>query len=157
MSSTTIEGAFPNLSSANYSITSDVDGNYHCIAWAAGRASQWWDPTPYPGYYWPKGIQRSDTIDRLISVFNQLGYTDCGLDDTLENGFEKVAIYGDSGVYEHACKQLDNGTWTSKLGSDEDISHDNLDSLTGDLYGQVVCILKRKTQVILKANENPPK
>lgn len=44
----------------------------------------------------------------------------------------------------HAARQLPDGTWTSKLGKDVDISHDSLDGLSGDRYGTPALILRRR-------------
>jgi hypothetical protein len=138
-----IESDFPNLERSSFAITSDRDDAYNCIAWAAGSNERWWEPTAYPGYYWPDGIPRTDSVDAAIALFAALGYGDCAHEAALEQGFEKVAIYGRPNEYTHAARQLDDGRWTSKLGPDEDIVHDDLYGLTGDLYGDVMCVLKR--------------
>ena len=39
-----------------------------------------------------------------------------------------------------------DGTWTSKLGPSFDISHASPYTIHGRLYGQVVCILRRRKQ-----------
>ena len=77
-----------------------------------------------------------------------MGYADCGMDCTVEIGFEKVAIYGQTLFYRHAARQLPNGKWTSKLGEEEDIEHDTPDDVAGGLYGEVVQILKRERRVL---------
>jgi len=56
--------------------------------------------------------------------------------------FEKVAIYALDGEPTHAARQLSDGTWTSKLGKDIDITH-TLRALEGSTYGQVAAYLKR--------------
>ncbi len=43
----------------------------------------------------------------------------------------------------HVARQLKEGMWTSKLGPDEDIEHNTLDALEGELYGAVTQVLKR--------------
>ncbi len=43
----------------------------------------------------------------------------------------------------HAARQLKNGTWTSKLGVEDDISHPSPDALAGGSYGDVKLIMKR--------------
>jgi hypothetical protein len=43
----------------------------------------------------------------------------------------------------HLAKQLDSGGWTSKLGKDEDIWHDNLEALEGPAYGTVGKIFRK--------------
>jgi hypothetical protein len=62
----------------------------------------------------------------------------------LENGYEKVAIYTLNGVPTHAARQLPNGNWTSKLGSEIDIEHNSLDCLNGTVYGKAEIIMKRR-------------
>ena len=63
-----------------------------------------------------------------------------------EPGFEKIAVYGKVGKFSHVARLLESGNWTSKLGTLEDIEHDDLDSLTEDLdnsYGQPLVFLRR--------------
>ncbi len=56
-------------------------------------------------------------------------------------GVEKIAIYATGKVVRHIAWQQEDGTWKSKLGSDEDITH-SLDGLAGPKYGQVIAFLK---------------
>jgi hypothetical protein len=68
----------------------------------------------------------------------------------LENGFEKIAIYVDkTRKPTHAAHQLPNGKWESKLGGDVDIQHDSLAELTGELYGEAACYLRRPKEIRL--------
>ena len=134
-------GLFPRLKAGEYRVTSPRTKRYNCIAWAAGVVNQWWEPTK--GYHWPRGVPRKDTIAAIMALFIKLGYKKCK-DGSLEQGFEKVAIYGDIGGYNHAAKQLPNGKWSSKIGSLEDMEHDSLDCLVGTRYGTVVRVLKRR-------------
>jgi len=82
-------------------------------------------------------------IEALVQVFESLGYESCGRDDTLEDGYDKVALYERNGMYKHAARQLPDGKWTSKLGREEDISHDTPDCVAGTIYGRVHCIMRR--------------
>lgn len=43
----------------------------------------------------------------------------------------------------HAARQQPSGVWTSKLGQMEDIEHNMLEALRGDVYGRVGLILRR--------------
>lgn len=64
---------------------------------------------------------------------------------SLESGIEKIAIYvDDSGIPQHVARQLQDGTWTSKLGKEEDIQHNLLEALEGDLYGKVTVFMMRR-------------
>ncbi len=138
-----IEKIFPNLRISGYSITSPATTDYNCIAWSVGDTEVWWWPDPQYLYYWPPEIQRTETLDVFIKVFEMLGYSVCN-DAIHEEGFEKIAIYVDSHRKPtHAARQLSAGIWTSKLGNLEDIEHITLEDLTGFSYGIVGVIMKR--------------
>lgn len=132
-----IDGTFPGAIGRHVE-TSPCNGEYNCIAWAAGEDHRWWTNTV--GYYWP--VRRSPLVSSLIAAFESIGYTHC-TDETLEFGFEKVAIYAYKGAWKHASRQLASGKWTSKLGPDEDIEHDTAECLCGELYGEIHCYMRR--------------
>jgi hypothetical protein len=134
---------FPRLTPQNHRITSPASIDYNCIAWSSGDTANWWQP----GVFWPVHPHPDEYgIGVLEQAFQALGYADCGMDATLEPGFEKVALYGQSLYYTHASRQLPNGKWTSKLGKAEDIEHDTPDDVAGGEYGEVVEIMKRPAQ-----------
>ncbi|MCC3531373.1 MAG: hypothetical protein JGK21_25680 [Microcoleus sp. PH2017_22_RUC_O_B] len=136
------EFKWPNLSRTDYQVTSLKSEEYNCFAWAAGEDDRWWQPIPGEQFYWPEGVPQEETLEAYILAYTTLGYEICN-GDTLEAGYEKIALYIDSiGIPTHAARQLPNGKWTSKLGWLEDIEHE-LDGLTGDRYGVVSQILKR--------------
>jgi hypothetical protein len=131
---------FPRLTAINHRPTSPPSAEYNCVAWAAGDTAHWWQP----GVYWPTETAPDDYgIGVLELAFRSLGYEDCGADESLEPGFEKVALYGGTAFYTHAALQTLNGKWSSKLGKAEDIEHDSPDDVAGGVYGEVVQILKR--------------
>ncbi|HEY7329870.1 MAG TPA: hypothetical protein VH592_19705 [Gemmataceae bacterium] len=138
-----LEEMFPRLAGSGYRVTSPRDGDYNCIAWAAGDTHLWW----WPGQdvvkeYWPAGVPRERTRDAFIAAFASLGYTLCE-GEAQEAGYEKVAVFEDAdGRPTHAARQLPNGLWSSKLGRAEDIEH-KLHDLEGALYGSVMLIMKR--------------
>ncbi|MEX0613173.1 MAG: hypothetical protein WD229_13720 [Pirellulales bacterium] len=138
------EDLFPELSKEGYTITSDPDPGYNCIAWAAGFNDRFMDPAD--GYDWPSDLPKNHELDTLVMLYEGLGYDLCD-DGNFEPEYEKVAIYGIGGEYEHATRQLANGAWTSKLGLDDDIEHPRAESLAGDHYGPVVHYLKRRVLV----------
>ena len=133
-----IDDTFPGLSSDN--ITSGPTDDYNCIAWATGDITAWW--SHLPGYRWPSAV-RSPTIASLVAMFAEMGYETCD-DACLEEGFDKIATYEKAGHWTHASRQLPNGRWTSKLGRKEDIQHATPDDLSGDLYGAVHCIMRKR-------------
>lgn len=133
------ESLFPRLSDG-YQVTSPPSRQYNCIAWAAGVNDEWWDPSA--DGKWPAGLARNDAIGTLVSLYEGLGFTPCD-QAAFEPGHEKIAIYGDDGIWAHAARQLPGGRWTSKLGSADDIEHATLGALESEDYGHVLVILKR--------------
>ena len=129
----------PRLAKEGYAVTSDPDAEYNCIAYAAGHKTSWWSHVD--GYHWPNA-SRTPAINSLVEVFEGLGFERCA-NVSHEQGFTKVALYEKNGEWKHAAVQLEDGTWSSKLGMDEDINHQSPESVTGDLYGQVHCIMRR--------------
>lgn len=137
-----IEDLFPALKSSYRKITSPKDSKYNCISWAANLKER--------GWLWPEGgddwLTDSEevTILAFLKAFEILGYAECK-DGSLEPGYEKVALYADPFTLEpkHMARQLDNGIWTSKLGNLEDIEHEKLEAIEGDVYGKVIKFMKR--------------
>ncbi len=140
-----IDDQFPRLASEGYQLTSEPSLDYNCIAYAAGYTDRWWTHTdgPEDEYYWPEFATRTPFIHSLIEVFAGLGYEPCESPDQ-ETGYAKVALYVDEqGQWTHAAVQLPDGSWSSKLGPDEDIRHQTPESLIGASYGAVHCIMRR--------------
>ncbi len=95
-------------------------------------------------------MPRETSLPAFVSAFGQLGFQLCS-DEGLDPECEKVAIFARDNVPTHAARQLPAGTWTSKLGESVDVEHELAD-LTGDVYGQVACLLQRpKGHPIVKA------
>ena len=136
---------FPNLITDGYSIASPQTETYNCIAWAAGQTDRWWWPGPPgpPHSYWPPDIPWDASADCFALAFGTLGYEPCQ-DDSYEAGYEKVALYADTGGgVTHMARQIPTGLWTSKLGRSFDIEHRSLHGLEGSEYGHVAMILRR--------------
>ncbi len=131
---------FPKLAADNFAVTSAPDPLDNCIAWAALDTTRWWEPGE--DGYWPEGIARVPTLQSFVEAYETLGFATCS-DGELEVGFEKIAIYSDRDGPQHAARQLRDGTWTSKLGPHEDISHSTADGVECELYGSVVQYLRR--------------
>src|SRR5438045_6954499 len=115
-----LEEVFPGLTGGGYQVTSPRDGDYNCIAWAAGDTHTWWWPAQAVGReYWPPGVPRERTRDAFVAVFASLGYRLCE-GEVWEAGYEKIALFADQdGRPTHAARQLPNGRWSSKLGKAE--------------------------------------
>lgn len=131
---------FPKLTGGNHRVTSPEDRTYNCVAWAAGKTDAWWD---HLFGYWPDNASRDGSIAAYVDVFASLGFELCETPHQ-ESGFEKIAIYGsDEGRFTHVARQLPSGLWTSKLGSLEDIEHQDLASISIPDYGHPVRFLRR--------------
>ena len=92
--------------------------------------------------YWPEGVPRVNTTEAFIQAYETIGYKTCDTPD-LEPGMEKIVIYANNGVLDHAARQLPNGRWTSKIGEYEDIQHDINAFKGGKYFGEITVILKR--------------
>ncbi|MDA1015302.1 MAG: hypothetical protein O3A00_12735 [Planctomycetota bacterium] len=136
-----LEQAFPGLRDQYYKITSPINQNYNCIAFAAGDDQNWWWPDDDGLDYWPTDVERSLTVDAFQEAFAKLGYEPCGKSE-LEDGYEKIAMFAFDGTPKHASRQLPTGWWVSKLGTREDIEY-ALHDLSGSVYGQVVVVMRR--------------
>ena len=103
-----------------------------------GDNEKWWWPKRGK---WPTGIPRETTIEAFIKAFSTRGYEVCADGDPNANK-EKIALFADGTKPTHAARLLPNGTWTSKLGQNIDISH-NISDLDGPAYGEIVMFFQR--------------
>ncbi len=132
----------PNMNYGNANEAIEKTKDYNCIAFAVDDTQRWWEPC-YP-FYWPRGAARDYTLEALIRGFRTRNYESCEFDDSVDEDYDKVAIYVDKdGDPCHVAKQLPNGRWKSKLGKDIDVEHDDLHVLEDGEYGKVVQLLKR--------------
>jgi len=97
-----------------------------------------------------KGVPFNHSFQNYVKVFEVLGYSHCD-NPSLEDGFEKVALFSSNRWFEHVSHQLEDGKWTSKLGPDEDIKHPTVGALESNgtlpAYGMVTRIMKRRRQI----------
>jgi hypothetical protein len=145
-----IEDSFPNLAASGYQITSPQAEEPNCVGWALNDG-HCWDPlglaqgTHY--YYWLSDLPPDFKIETISELFSRYHFEGCS-DGSLESGFEKIAMYYQrhKGEITHVARQLPNGHWTSKLGGGEDIEHNDLHALSGELghsYGTVIRFMRR--------------
>lgn len=146
-----LEAVFPGLRDGTYEVTSPFDAQYNCLAWAIGDDERWWWPATlaqrvggYPA--WPDNLDGTNSLDVIVEFLGRFGFEKCE-SPALDPALEKVAIYGTSeDSVAHFSRQLSDGSWTSKLGRGEDISHFELGALESDVYGEVVSIVCRPRQ-----------
>ena len=124
---------FPHLHAGNHRDTGPADRSYNCIAWATGVDSAWWEP---------RNLSHDYKTTALVALYESLGFIVCA-DGSLEDGFEKIAIYSDGDEYMHAARQLEGGKWTSKMGPNEDIEHHSPEDIANPCYGNVSIFMKR--------------
>lgn len=139
-----IDERLPKLSGRGYEITSPRTDAYNCVAWVARDVHSWWEPG-VDGFYWPPGLGDGDGLDDYIRLFESLEFERCA-DGQLEAGFEKIAIYGEPPEFDHVAFQRTDGTWSSKLGTLNDIKHDQLEPLAGTgvlEYGPSIVYMRR--------------
>lgn len=132
--------AFPRLSSEDFEIIDEPSDRYNCIAYAAGDTGEWWDHNE--DHYWPTSSTRSNSIESLKEVFFGLGFEQCA-DSMLEDGYEKVALYEEQGMWTHAALQTTTGRWRSKMGQGPVIEHSDPESLSGGIYGNPTMYMRR--------------
>lgn len=133
-------------------ITSPIDFNYNCIAWAAEDTTHFWWPEQLG--FWPAEAPRNTSLEAFLIAFATLGYAPCS-DGNLVPGMQKVAFYGKGRSVLHAARQLSDGKWSSKLGRAQDVSHD-LSSLEGPAYGIVIQFVERPAARPQAAEHSPP-
>ena len=136
---------FPNLKTLGFRRTSEP-AYYNCIAYVVDDfIRRWWPGEYHPRWsddFWPEGAPNEETLSAFVIALGTIRYALCD-DGGLEPGVEKIAIYAHSNEeITHAAKQWEDGTWRSKLGSDEDIEH-TLAGLEGPCYGTVVAFMRR--------------
>jgi len=114
-------------------------GGYNCIAHTLRIYDRW---------VWP-GSRIAD-FDKL---YGAAGYRRVrGLNFRFNPKMEKIVLYakrGKKGKIEctHGCRQLTDGTWTSKLGAGPLIRHASPDSVDGPSYGRPIAVYVRPRKV----------
>ena len=136
-----LESAFPGLAGTPWAISSPTTDRYNCIAWVMGDSTRWWWPTLGRGY-WPADLARDTAVATFVQLLARGGFT-AAEPATSEGSAERIALFGIDGRVTHASRELARGEWTSKLGSDVDITHP-LRALEGDIYGTVVLMMGRR-------------
>lgn len=127
--------------------------SYNCIAWAVGDQRHRWSYSE--GDVWP--VRRSGDADTLRQLFEWLGYEPCSGPE-LEPGYVKVALYataGPFGSWQHAARQLPDGTWSSKCGNLEGVLHKSPACVEGRTpfvpYGSVYGFMRARTSFFARA------
>ena len=120
-------------------IKSPHNPTYNCLAWTIGEKAKWWDEDRW----WPPRSTPGPTVRHLVAAYVALEFEECGRDDSVEPGFEKVAIFAIGENWTHGCKQHYDGRWWSKLGEEEDTLHTLEEAEQVPIYGKLAIILRR--------------
>ena len=132
----------------NFKLTSPETYQYNCIAYALGMLDRWVDHVDIPWHWWPP-VERGASIRHLVEVFRYFGFEECGMDDKVDDIYDKIAIYDISDEWTHAARVVTDGIYQSKFGSSYDGLHSSGDVLKA-LYGSVCVIMRRlKTEAHL--------
>ena len=128
---------FPNRTAENTRDKSPEDLSYNCFGWALGEIV-----IMAPRHKWPEGAALNMRVDSVVQAYELLGFEKADSAE-LEDGIEKIAVYGTGEWADHAARQTESGQWTSKLGlAGKDVEHDSLDAVSGGVYGSMIQILK---------------
>lgn len=147
----TSDGYFPRLKHDGYfKVTSNINYNYNCIAWAMRLGDRWVDPFLTAGHWWPLPItSNSMQPNELIKAFEALKFHEC-TDTKNEFWYDKVSLYLNrrTGEWTHAARVLTTKEYHSKLGKGWDIHHSNGGYLHNpynpvESYGQEFRVMKR--------------
>lgn len=87
-------------------------------------------------------VPDNTSIDSFVQAMQTEGFFICA-DESLEEGFTKIALYKKNGECSHASRQCKDGTWTSKMGPLHDICHSTPHTIEGSFYGNIHCFMKR--------------
>lgn len=128
----------------NFCLKSPQTPVYNCIAFAMGTIDRWVDCASQPWHWWPP-VCKGCSICCLIDVFKYFGFEECGMDDSFDSDYDKVALYEKNSNWTHAAKIVDEGIYHSKFGESFDGIHSRGDVLELQ-YGKPCIIMRRRKE-----------
>lgn len=131
----------PLKNDPNYKLTSPETFEYNCIAFAMGMLDRWIDSSDIPWHWWPP-VRKDTSPSSLVEAFKYFGFEECGMDDKVDEQYDKVALYKDDIQWTHAAKVVADGEYHSKFGASFDGHHSGGDVLKAK-YGSVFLIMRR--------------
>jgi len=127
---------------SNFVLKSPFTFQYNCIAFAMGMKDRWVDSSNLPWHWWPASVNKSLRELDLINAFRFFGFEECGMDDTIDADYDKVALYHNSKGWTHAARIVEEGIYHSKFGASYDGTHSRGDVLFAQ-YGTVFIVMRR--------------
>lgn len=131
----------PLKNDVNFKLLSDFSFQYNCIAFAMGMTDRWVDHSNIAWHWWPP-VEKGESVDHLIKAFQYFGFEECGLDDNIDDLYDKIAIYHVKKRWTHAARIVANGIYHSKFGESFDGRHSSGNVLQAQ-YGNVCMIMRR--------------
>lgn len=131
----------PLKNDANFKLLSPFSFQYNCIAFAMGMTDRWVDDSDIAWHWWPP-IEKGPSVDHLKRAFRYFGFEECGMDDSIDELYDKIAIYHLAGRWTHAAKIVAAGIYHSKFGESYDGCHSSGGVLRAQ-YGDVCLIMRR--------------
>lgn len=125
----------------NFVLLSPTSYYYNCIAYAMGMQDRWVDSADLPWHWWPPVI-KGETEQDLVEAFRYFGFEPCGMDDSIDEAYDKVALYHKEGRWTHAARIVADGVYHSKFGASYDGTHSRGDVLQAQ-YGEPYVIMQR--------------
>lgn len=125
----------------NFVLTSRCTYQYNCIAFAMGMQDRWVDDANLPWHWWPP-VNKGRNISDLEVAFRYFGFEECGMDDSMEAEYDKIALYQNANGWTHAARVVGEGIYHSKFGASYDGTHSCGDVLFA-VYGSPVKIMRR--------------
>lgn len=152
---------WPNSRNKPLKIKSPITPKYNCVAYSLNREDIWYESIDNDdirnglcvllqrSIIWPEALSKGILINNYLELYKLNGFEKVNdLDISVEVGYVKIAIYGNTEqVFTHVCRQMEDGKWVSKLGSFQDVEHDDLEVLEGSHYGKVMVVMKKKILV----------
>ena len=128
----------------NFHLWSPCSYYYNCIAFAMGMDDRWVDIAHLPWHWWPP-VSKGNGEQDLVEAFRYFGFESCGMDDTLDRAYDKVALYQKDNHWTHAARVVGDGVYHSKFGASFDGTHSRGDVLEKQ-YGEPFVIMRRRKE-----------
>lgn len=125
----------------NFVLKSSDTYQYNCIAYAMGMQDRWIDSEDLPWHWWPP-VKKGQNDSDLVEAFKYFGFEECGMDDSIDIKYDKVALYHNAKGWTHAARVVDDGLYHSKFGASYDGTHSRGEVLQAQ-YGEPFVIMRR--------------
>lgn len=131
----------PLKNDVNFKLLSPFSRKYNCIAFAMGMTDRWVDHANIPWHWWPP-VEKGSSVEHLKNAFRYFGFEECDMDESIDNSYDKIAIYSKENQWTHAARIIAEGVYHSKFGESYDGRHSNGNVLHAQ-YGSVCLIMRR--------------